>query len=382
MLPKEIKALIDEHCMGIKDAGKISPEVMDLIMKTAEQKKADDEEVQKYMEEVISGPTKAEREAIAKAEAERKAKAEAERAEKERLAAIERAKREKREAAERAERERLAAIERAEKEKKEAAERAEREKKEAIFQELKKKYPTADISGIGHIQLYQKPIDKWEDEFKASAKQQAVKKRKQAFEKIKNIAYWVVFSILLIGAFVCEHLFVHGGWDSFLVVSLILVAFGTNAYYRLKGKEGDEDLYMVTTWCAGILWQHYFVHGTWWTILTIAIILAVPFIFNYQKHIKLARIVTWMIVILTLVSFSLFLFTDIESANTHESVEAVEPIENDDINTVESMPTDDNDTELSAEEEYERLKKQTEAEYERLKKETEAEYERMKKSSK
>ena len=121
MIPKELKALIDEHCMGIKDAGKISPEVWDLIMKTAEQKKADDEEVQKYMEEVISGPTKAEREAIAKAEAERKAKAEAERAEKERLAAIERAKREKREAAERAERERLAAIERAEKEKKEAA---------------------------------------------------------------------------------------------------------------------------------------------------------------------------------------------------------------------------------------------------------------------
>ena len=32
MIPKEIKALIDEHCMGIKDAGKISPEVMDLIM--------------------------------------------------------------------------------------------------------------------------------------------------------------------------------------------------------------------------------------------------------------------------------------------------------------------------------------------------------------
>ena len=79
MIPKELKALIDEHCMGIKDAGKISPEVWDLIMKTAEQKKADDEEVQKYMEEVISGPTKAEREAIAKAEAERKAKAEAER---------------------------------------------------------------------------------------------------------------------------------------------------------------------------------------------------------------------------------------------------------------------------------------------------------------
>lgn len=337
MIPKELKALIDEHCMGIKDAGKISSEVLDLIMKTAEQKKADDEEVKKYMEEVISGPTKAEREAIAKAEAERKAKAEAERAEKERLAAIERAKREKEEAERKA---------------KEEAERKEKIKK-------------AEAARI--VKAF--------ESYEAAKKEAAIQKR-------KNLIYWPIFTILLIGAFVCEHLFVYGGWDSFLVVSLILVAFGTNAYYRLKGKEGDEDLYMVTTWCAGILWQHYFVHGTWWTILTIAIILAVPFIFNYQKHIKLARIVTWMIVILTLVSFSLFLFTDIESANTHESVEAVEPIENDDINTVESMPTDDNDTELSAEEEYERLKKQTEAEYERLKKETEAEYERMKKSSK
>ena len=337
MIPKELKALIDEHCMGIKDAGKISPEVMDLIMKTAEQKKADDEEVQKYMEEVISGPTKAEREAIAKAEAERKAKAEAERAEKERLAAVERAKREKEEAERKA---------------KEEAERNEKIKK-------------AEAARI--VKAF--------ESYEAAKKEAAIQKR-------KNLIYWPIFTILLIGAFVCEHLFVYGGWDSFLVVSLILVAFGTNAYYRLKGKEGDEDLYMVTTWCAGILWQHYFVHGTWWTILTIAIILAVPFIFNYQKHIKLARIVTWMILILTLVSFSLFLFTDIESANTQESVEAVEPIENDDINTVESMPTDDNDTELSAEEEYERLKKQTEAEYERLKKETEAEYERMKKYSK
>lgn len=337
MIPKEIKALIDEHCMGIKDAGKISPEVMDLIMKTAEQKKADFEEVQKYMEDVICGPTKAEREAIAKAEAERKAKAEAERAEKERLAAIERAKREKEEAERKA---------------KEEAERNEKIKK-------------AEAARI--VKAF--------ESYEAAKKEAAIQKR-------KNLIYWPIFTILLIGAFVCEHLFVYGGWDSFLVVSLILVAFGTNAYYRLKGKEGDEDLYMVTTWCAGILWQHYFVHGTWWTILTIAIILAVPFIFNYQKHIKLARIVTWMILILTLVSFSLFLFTDIESANTQESVEAVEPIENDDINTVESMPTDDNDTELSAEEEYERLKKQTEAEYERLKKETEAEYERMKKYSK
>ena len=325
MIPKELKALIDEHCMGIKDAGKISPEVMDLIMKTAEQKKADFEEVQKYMEEVISGPTKAEREAIAKAEAERKAKAEAERAEKERLAAIERAKREKREAAERAERERLAAIERAEKEKKEAAERAEREKKEAIFKELQKKYPTADISGIGDIQLYQKPINKWEDEFKASAKQQAVKKRKQAFEKIKNIAYWVVFFILLIFTSVWVYQFAESTWDKVLSTILILMGFGVNLYYRLKDKYEDSDVDFCTIVGAGLLWQHFFVEGFWMTLLCVAIVfifgiivvnvyddaIHVGDIEKEYKNYKVRRTITWIIVALLYLSLLAYPFLEL-----------------------------------------------------------------------
>ena len=306
MIPKELKALIDEHCMGIKDAGKISPEVMDLIMKNAEQKKADFEEVQKYMEEVISGPTKAEREAIAKAEAERKAKAEAERAEKERLAAIERAKREKREAAERAERERLAAIERAEKEKKEAAERAEREKKEAIFQELKKKYPTADISGIGHIQLYQKPIDKWEDEFKASAKRQTI-------IKIKNIAYWVVFSILLIFTSVWVYQFAESTWDKVLSVILILTGFGVNLYYRLKEEYEDKDVDLLTIWSAGLLWQHFFVEGFWMTLLSVAFIIIFFGFFissdNINNNVK--RTMTWIVVAVLYLSLLAYPFLEL-----------------------------------------------------------------------
>ncbi len=306
MIPKELKALIDEHCMGIKDAGKISPEVMDLIMKNAEQKKADFEEVQKYMEEVISGPTKAEREAIAKAEAERKAKAEAERAEKERLAAIERAKREKIEAAERAERERLAAIERAEKEKKEAAERAEREKKEAIFKELKKKYPTADISGIGHIQLYQKPIDKWEDEFKASAKRQTI-------IKIKNIAYWVVFSILLIFTSVWVYQFAESTWDKVLSTILILMGFGVNLNYRLKDKYEDEDVDALTTWSAGLLWQHFFVEGFWMTLLSVVVIIIFLGFFMFSKYINynVKRTMTWIVVAVLYLSLLAYPFLEL-----------------------------------------------------------------------
>ncbi len=300
MIPKELKALIDEHCMGIMDAGKISPEVMDLIMSKAEQKKADFEEVQKYMEEVISGPTKAEREAMAKAEAERKAKAEAERAEKERLAAIERAKREKREAAERAERERLAAIERAEKEKKEAAERAEREKKEAIFKELKKKYPTADISGIGDIQLYQKPIDKWEDEFKASAKEQAM-------AKIKKFAYWSVFALLLIFTSVWVYQFAESTWDKVLSILLILTGFGANLYYSLKEKYDEKDVDLLTIWSAGLLWQHFFINGTWLTILSVIIVLIIPFITEIISK-KVMRISMWIIVALLYLSLLAYPF--------------------------------------------------------------------------
>lgn len=319
MIPKEIKALIDEHCMGIKDTGKISPEVMDLIMKTAEQKKADFEEVQKYMEEVISGPTKAEREAIAKAEAERKAKAEAERAEKERLAAIERAKREKREAAERAERERLAAIERAEKEKKEAAERAEREKKEAIFKELKKKYPTADISGIGDIQLYQKPIDKWEDEFKASAKRHTI-------AKIKNIAYWVVFSILLIFTSVWVYQFAESTWDKVLSTILILMGFGVNLFAaRLEKGYRDSSIDFYTIVGAGLLWQHFFVEGFWMTLLCVAIVfifgiivvnvyddaIHVGDIEKEYKNYKVRRTITWIIVALLYLSLLAYPFLEL-----------------------------------------------------------------------
>ena len=319
MIPKELKALIDEHCMGIKDAGKISPEVMDLIMKNAEQKKADFEEVQKYMEEVISGPTKAEREAIAKAEAERKAKAEAERAEKERLAAIERAKREKREAAERAERERLAAIERAEKEKKEAAERAEREKKEAIFKELKKKYPTADISGIGDIQLYQKPIDKWEDEFKASAKRHTI-------AKIKNIAYWVVFSILLIFTSVWVYQFAESTWDKVLSTILILMGFGVNLFAaRLEKGYRDSSIDFYTIVGAGLLWQHFFVEGFWMTLLCVAIVfifciivvnvyddaIHVGDIEKEYKNYKVRRTITWIIVALLYLSLLAYPFLEL-----------------------------------------------------------------------
>lgn len=372
MIPKELKALIDEHCMGIKDAGKISPEVWDLIMKTAEQKKADDEEVQKYMEEVISGPTKAEREAIAKAEAERKAKAEAER--KAKAEAAERKKqamatmekligaaladgeltdKERKVLLKKAAEERLdvdefemlldarlhevkAEIARKEKEEKarkekelaalkakaeaevrlkqeaegRAKEKAEREKKEAIFQELKKKYPTADISGIDDKRLYNKPIDKWEDEFKASAKQQAVKKRKQAFEKIKNIAYWVVFFILLIFTSVWVYQFAESTWDKVLSTILILMGFGVNLYYRLKDKYEDSDVDLLTIWSAGLLWQHFFINGTWLTILSVIIVLIIPFITEIISK-KVMRISMWIIVTLLYLSLLAYPFLEL-----------------------------------------------------------------------
>lgn len=313
MIPKELKALIDEHCMGIKDSSKIASDKMDLIMDKVQQTKTDFDEVQKYMDEVINGPTKAEREAAAKAEAERKAKAEAERAEKERLAAIERAKREKREAAERAERERLAAIERAEKEKKEAAERAEREKKEAIFKELQKKYPTAKLKMYNDAlsdalkvpvpsQVFQKPIDKWEDEFKASAKRQTI-------IKIKNIAYWVVFSILLIFTSVWVYQFAESTWDKVLSTILILMGFGVNLWLRLEKEYEIETVDFFTIMGAGLLWQHFFVEGFWMTLLSVIIIIILCIIvLRLGRDYKVRRTMTWIIVALLYLSLLAYPF--------------------------------------------------------------------------
>ena len=327
MIPKELKALIDEHCMGVKDEKKISSDKIDLIYDKVQETNADFDEVKKYMDEVIKGPTKAEREAAAKAEAERKAKAEAERAEKERLAAIERAKREKREAAERAERERLAAIERAEKEKKEAAERAEREKKEAIFKELQKKYPTAKLKMYNDAlsealkvpvpsQVFQKPIDKWEDEFKASAKRQTI-------IKIKNIAYWVVFSILLIFTSVWVYQFAESTWDKVLSTILILMGFGVNLFAaRLEKGYRDSSIDFCTIVGAGLLWQHFFVEGFWMTLLCVAIVLIFAIIVvnvyddaihvgdieKEYKNYKVRRTMTWIIVALLYLSLLAYPF--------------------------------------------------------------------------
>lgn len=99
MIPQELKTLIDEHCMGIKDINKVTNDdtKMDPIMNMAEDMNVDFAEVQRYMEEVAMGPTKAEREAAARAAAERKAKEEAERVKREKEEAERRAKEEERE---------------------------------------------------------------------------------------------------------------------------------------------------------------------------------------------------------------------------------------------------------------------------------------------
>ena len=130
MIPVKLKKLIEEYCMGMTPTDAQMDKINDLSLEL----EADPDEVVKYIEELMSGPTKEEREAIAKAEAERKAKAEAERkakAEAERKAKAE-AERKAKEEAERkakAEAERKAKAE-AERKAREEAERKAREEAE------------------------------------------------------------------------------------------------------------------------------------------------------------------------------------------------------------------------------------------------------------
>ena len=79
MIPVKLKKLIEEYCMGMTPTDAQMDKINDLSLEL----EADPDEVVKYIEELMSGPTKEEREAIAKAEAERKAKEEAKRKAKE-----------------------------------------------------------------------------------------------------------------------------------------------------------------------------------------------------------------------------------------------------------------------------------------------------------
>ena len=130
MIPVKLKKLIEEYCMGMTPTDAQMDKINDLSLEL----EADPDEVVKYIEELMSGPTKEEREAIAKAEAEckareeaeRKAKAEAERKAKEEAERIAKAEAE-RKTKEEAERKAKAKAE-AERKAKEEAERIAEEK--------------------------------------------------------------------------------------------------------------------------------------------------------------------------------------------------------------------------------------------------------------
>lgn len=130
-LPIKLKSLIDKYCMGVSP----SDAQMDEIFNLAGLLNANSKEVSDYMQEMISGPTKEEREA--QEEADRK-KAEA--AAKRRAILKEKKEREKREAEQRAKLEAEAAAKReAERKAIEAKRKAEFEAKEAAKREAEEK---------------------------------------------------------------------------------------------------------------------------------------------------------------------------------------------------------------------------------------------------
>jgi|GEM_PF-4220514 len=105
MLPAKIKTLIDKYCMGVNPSDAQMDEIMDMAMLL----NVKPSEVSAYMKEMISGPTKEEREAEAKAKEEAKRKKEEERKKREakkKLLAEEQERKEKEERLKREEEER------------------------------------------------------------------------------------------------------------------------------------------------------------------------------------------------------------------------------------------------------------------------------------
>lgn len=98
MIQKDLKELIDKYCMGIQPTDAQMDEIFDKIQELG----ADPNEVNNYINEMMSGPTRAEREAQAKAEREAKEKAQREAKAKAEREARERAEREEKERKERA----------------------------------------------------------------------------------------------------------------------------------------------------------------------------------------------------------------------------------------------------------------------------------------
>ena len=143
----------------------------------------------------------------------------------------------------------------------------------------------------------------------------------------------------------------------------------------------------MNTWCAGILWQHYFVHGFWWTTLAIVVIFLIPFIFNYQKHIKLARVVTWIIGVFVAACFALLLFTNVKIVDTPkptatETIEtntAPEPSQSelDDYYTSDEEGDFEPVVPANAAEDYERAMQSAEEEYDRIMQAAEEEFDRI-----
>ena len=264
MLPSQLKSLIEEYCMGIQPTDTQIDEIMDLAISLS----ADSSEVAQYIEKMQQGPTKEERDAIAKAEAERKAKEEAKRkAEAERKAKDGAERKAKEEAKRKAEAERKAKDE-AERKVKEAAER------------------------------------------KAEAERKA---KEEAERKAKDRIYWPSFIVLLLCACTGAMLFVDGVWDNIVVWGLIVISFGMSLLNHQNRENSNVIPCTFAIMCAGILLQHYYVHGFWLTTLALVLIVGLSLVLGRYVLSKVSNLINIAIItIIFAIVASLFLFVKIE----------------------------------------------------------------------
>ena len=91
------------------------------------------------------------------------------------------------------------------------------------------------------------------------------------------------------------------------------MGFGVNLNYRLKDKYEDEDVDALTTWSAGLLWQHFFVEGFWMTLLSVVVIIIFLGFFMFSKYINynVKRTMTWIVVAVLYLSLLAYPFLEL-----------------------------------------------------------------------
>ena len=161
-----------------------------------------------------------------------------------------------------------------------------------------------------------KAKDEAERKVKEAAERKAEAERKakeEAERKAKDRIYWPSFIVLLLCACTGAMLFVDGVWDNIVVWGLIVISFGMSLLNHQNRENSNLIPCTFAIMCAGILLQHYYVHGFWLTTLALVLIVGLSLVLGRYVLSKVSNLINIAIItIIFAIVASLFLFVKIE----------------------------------------------------------------------